>query len=260
MLRPHAPENVRPPTSAPAPVTVLGLLSCRALAPAALFPDAFAPPLRSSPSYSPSPWNFPSQPCPATILPTRGSSLSPRRCAAGRARPPRDRPPAVATARGDRPPRPRSFASAACVGLRRWPPRTSAASVARDPAAISRPSTAAAVAGTDTHSRPAGRVRRPPAAPLAAARPRTLFCRGRRGCSVSTAAVLPGRASWSSGGHLRLPRPRLQGRTLRSAFPACGGGTSRALAAMATSEPSRPLVGVVVSPALHVVSEEDAER
>ena len=82
-------------------------------------------------------WNFPSRPCPATILPTRGSSLSPRRRAAGRARPLRDRPPAVAIARCNRPSRPRSFASAACDGPRRWPPRTSAASAARDPAIYS---------------------------------------------------------------------------------------------------------------------------
>ena len=195
MMRPQAPGNVRPPlTSAPAPVTVLGLWSCRALAPAALFPDAFAPPLRSSPSCSPSPWNFPSQPCPATILPTRGSLLSPRRCAAGRARPPRDRPPAVATARGDRPPRPRSFASAACVGLRRWPPRTSAASVARDPAPISRPSTAAAVAGADAHSRPASRGRRPFAGDVASSSPRP----------PSSPAAHPGRraATSASFGHV----------------------------------------------------------
>ena len=257
MLRPHAPGNGRPPlTSAPA------RRLWRARSRGSL-PRRFAPPPCSSPSGSLSHWNFPSRLCPATILPTRGSSLSPRRRAAGRARPPRDRSPRCgdrARRQGDRPPRPRLFASAACNSPQRRLARTPASSVARDPATISRPSSAVAVAGTDAHSRPTGRGRRSLSAPLAAACPRTLSCCGRRGYNVSTAAVLPGRASWTPGGHLCLSRPRLQGRTLRSPFPVLGGGTSRTLAAVATSELAKPSVGLVLSPALHVVSEEDAER
>ena len=224
-------RNVCPAlTLAPAPVATLGLLSCRALAPTSLFPDAFASPSRSSPLCSLLPWNFPLRLCPAAILPTRGSSLLPRRRAAGRASPPRDRPPAVATARSDRPPRPHSFASMACDGPRRRPQRTPAVSAARDPAAISRPSTAAAAAGMNANSRPAGRGRRPSAA---SASPRL----------PSSLAAHPGPQAATSG----IPRPRLQGRTLRSAFPTRRGGTSRALAVMTTSEQSQPLVGVVVS-------------
>ena len=179
-----------------------GSLPRRVRSPAALVPFVI----------SLSHWKLLLRPCPVTTLPTQGSSLSPRRRAAGRARLPRDRPPAVATARGNRPPQPHSFASAASDDPRQRPARTPSASTAHDPASISRPSTAmaVAVAGTDTDSRSAGRGLLLPAAPLAAARARTLSCCGQCGCGVSTAVVLPGRASWSPGGH-----PRLRGHVCR---------------------------------------------
>ena len=115
----HALENTRPPpTSSYASVAVLGLPSrARSRGP---LPRRVRPPvtLVSATLFLAVEVPIAAVP-PATILPTRGSSLSPRRRAEGRARPPRDRPPVVATARGDRPPRLRSFASAAQDGLRR---------------------------------------------------------------------------------------------------------------------------------------------
>ena len=212
MLRPHANRNVRPPlTSSPAPVSMFSLpsrarsrgylprrgrylitLGPVAIAPVALY-RALEFPIATVP--------------PAAILATQGSLLPPRCRAASRARPPRDRPRRSDSARrpastvlllhgsGPRAPWPRP--------RQRTPRQSHAHPKARRLRRRGRTLAPSPSTAVDVHLRPRWRRR----------------ARAPHPVTGDAAVVLPGRACLSPGGHLCLPRPRLQGRILRSPFP-----------------------------------------